>query len=172
MPTAVGGTGTALPSGVASPKTYTVERRTVVDAPPERVRSELDDLRRWQGWSPWEGLDPDLQRTYTGPASGPGAAYAWSGNAKAGRGHMEVVSSTPEAVSIGIVFEKPFPSTSTSTFSLLPSGGSTEVVWSMVGPRPLVMRLLGAVISMEKIVGKDFERGLVQLKARAEAPAA
>jgi len=170
--TAAGGTGTALPSGVASPKTYTVERRTVVGAPPERVRSELDDLRRWQGWSPWEGLDPDLQRTYTGPASGPGAAYAWSGSAKAGRGRMEVVSSTPEAVSIDIVFEKPFPSTSTSTFSLIPSGGSTEVVWAMVGPRPLVMRLLGAVISMEKIVGKDFERGLAQLKARAEAPAA
>jgi len=170
--TAAGGTGAALRSGVASSKTYTVERRTVVDAPPECIRSELDDLRRWQGWSPWEGLDPDLQRTYTGPASGPGAAYAWSGNAKAGRGRMEVVSSTPEAVSIDIVFEKPFPSTSTSTFSLLPSGGSTEVVWSMVGPRPLVMRLLGAVISMEKIVGKDFERGLAQLKARAEAPAA
>ncbi|MBF5081960.1 SRPBCC family protein [Quadrisphaera sp. INWT6] len=154
---------------MASEKTYTVERRTVVAAPPERIRAEIDDLRRWQGWSPWEGLDADLQRTYTGPPSGPGAAYAWSGNKKAGRGRMEVRSSTPEAVAIDIVFEKPFPSTSTSTFSLLPSGGSTELVWSMVGPRPLVLRLLGPVISMDKIVGKDFERGLAQLKARAEA---
>ena len=169
MLTADHGACAALRSGVASPKTYTVERRTVVAAPPERIRPEIDDLRRWQGWSPFEGLDPDLQRTYSGPASGPGAAYAWSGNKKAGRGRMEVRSSTPEAVAIDIVFEKPFPSTSTSTFSLLPSGGSTEVVWSMVGPRPLVLRLLGPVISMDKIVGKDFERGLAQLKARTEA---
>jgi hypothetical protein len=167
--TADRGRAAALPSGVASPKTYVVERRTVVAAPPDRVRAELDDLRRWQGWSPWEGLDTDLQRTYTGPPSGPGAAYAWTGNKKAGRGRMEVRSSTPEAVSVDVVFEKPFPSASTSTFSLLPSGGSTEVVWSMVGPRPLVLRLLGPVISMDKIVGKDFERGLAQLKARAEA---
>lgn len=157
---------------MASSTTYTVERRTVVAAPPERIRAEIDDLRRWQAWSPFEGLDPDLERTYSGPASGPGSAYAWSGNRKAGRGHMEVKTSTPEAVSIDLAFEKPFPSTSTSTFTLLPAGGSTTVVWSMVGPRPLVLRLLSPVMSMDKIVGKDFERGLAQLKAVAEAPPA
>ncbi len=155
-------------------KTYTVERRTDVGAPAERVRAELEDLHRWRAWSPWEGLDPALSRTYTGPESGPGAAYAWSGNRRAGRGRMEVLESTPAAVSIAIAFEKPFPSTSTSTFVLEPQGAdgaTTRVTWRMTGPRPLLLRVLGPVLTMDTIVGKDFEKGLAQLRAVAEAPA-
>ncbi|TNM59799.1 SRPBCC family protein [Streptomyces sp. NP160] len=162
---------------MASPQTYTVERSTVVAAAPDRIRAEVDDLHRWRAWSPFEGLDPALQRTYGGPASGPGATYAWSGNRKAGRGTMEVLESTPGAVRVSVVFEKPFPSTSTSTFSLVPEPAAdgaprTRVTWSMTGPRPLLLRVLGSVISMDKVLGKDFERGLQQLRAVAEAPPA
>ena len=49
------------------------------------------DFRRWPAWSPWEDVDPDLRRTYSGPDSGVGAAYAWEGNRKAGKGRMEIV---------------------------------------------------------------------------------
>ncbi|PWJ51815.1 Polyketide cyclase / dehydrase and lipid transport [Quadrisphaera granulorum] len=163
---------------MAIAQTYTVERQVLVAAPPERIFAEIADLRRWQGWSPWEGLDPALDRTYSGPGSGEGAAYAWSGNRKAGKGSMRVArAEAPRVVSIDIAFEKPFPNTSTSTFTLTPEdddGGApaTRVTWTMVGPRPLVMRLLGPALSMDKIVGKDFERGLQQLRAVSEAPPA
>ena len=69
---------------------YTVERSVRIDAPSQRIYDQIADFRNWTSWSPWEGLDPDLERSYTGAESGEGAVYGWSGNRKAGQGHMEV----------------------------------------------------------------------------------
>lgn len=148
--------------------TYVVERSTVVPAAPARVQDLIEDFHRWTEWSPWEGLDPDLQRNYTGSERGVGAAYSWSGNRKAGKGRMEITDVVPgEKVVISLVFEKPFPSSNVATFVLRPVEGGTEVRWLMEGPRPLLMRVLGPVMSMDKIVGKDFEQGLAALSAAA-----
>ena len=65
--------------------TYTVERSAIVDAPAGRVYEQISDFHLWPAWSPWEGIDPAMQRTYSGSERGTGAAYAWSGNRKAGR---------------------------------------------------------------------------------------
>jgi len=71
--------------------TYTVERSTTIDAPPERIYQHVANFHSWRDWSPWEGVDPDLRRTYSGPDIGSGATYAWAGNRKAGEGRMEIV---------------------------------------------------------------------------------
>ena len=76
---------------------FTVERSATVDAPAESIYPHIADFHRWTSWSPWEGVDPDLRRSYTGPESGIGAKYAWSGNRKAGRGSMEIVRATVPA---------------------------------------------------------------------------
>ena len=150
--------------------TFTVERSTTVVAPPSAIYPLLVDFRRWQEWSPWEGLDPAMRRTYSGAPSGPGAVYGWSGNRKAGQGRMEITEATPdEQVAIDLAFDRPFRSRNVIRLALRPQDGGTGVTWAMTGPRPLLMRLLGFVFSMDKIVGKDFDRGLAQLKAVAEA---
>ena len=69
--------------------TYLVERSTTIHAPAELIFAYIADFHRWTAWSPWEGLDPEMRRTYSGPDSGPGATYAWAGNRKAGEGRME-----------------------------------------------------------------------------------
>ncbi len=147
---------------------YEVSRTTTVEAPPERVHPLVEDFRRWVTWSPWEGVDPELQRTYTGADSGVGSRYAWSGNRKAGKGTMQIVSSTPERVGVDLSFEKPFPSTSHVAFELTPVGTGTSVTWRMTGSQKGVAALFGKVVPMDKLVGKDLERGLAQLKAEAE----
>jgi hypothetical protein len=148
---------------------YTVTRSITVDAPPDRVHALVDTFPAWTQWSPWEGLDSDLKRTYSGAESGVGARYAWEGNRKAGAGSMEIVSSTPEQVQVQVSFLKPFKSTSTSTFDLRPTGEGTAVTWTMRGRSPGgVMGLVSKVLPMEKWIGKDFERGLVALKGAAE----
>ena len=76
--------------------TFTVERSTTVAAPPSAVYPLLVDFRRWQEWSPWEGVDPAMRRTYSGAPSGRGAVYAWSGNRKAGQGRMEITDAKPD----------------------------------------------------------------------------
>ncbi len=149
---------------------FEMSRSTTIAAPPDRIHPLLDDFRNWQQWSPWEGLDPDLQRTFTGPERGVGAHYAWSGNRKAGQGTMEIIESTPHAVAVDLRFLKPFEATNVTRFDLTPAGAGTAVVWTMTGERGAVMGLMGKLY-FDRAVGKDFDRGLAQLKAVAEAGA-
>ena len=105
-------------------------------------------------------------RSYTGAESGVGAAYAWSGNRKAGRGTMRITQAeAPEEVQIALEFEKPFKSANTISFLLIPEGpDSTRVRWSMVGPKTMATKVMGLFTSMDKMIGPDFEKGLARLK--------
>lgn len=152
--------------------TYTVERAQGIDAPPERVFERIADFHRWTAWSPWEDLDPNLRRSYSGAEAGPGAVYAWSGNRKAGQGRMEITGvSAPSRIDIDLVFEKPWKAHNTTVFAIEPSAEGSRVTWTMTGPKTLMTRVMGIFTSMDKLVGKDFEKGLTRLKAVAERPA-
>ncbi len=151
--------------------TYTVERSVRVDASPERVYAEVADFHRWRDWSPWEGLDPAMERTHSGASSGTGAVYAWSGNRRAGQGRMEVVEATaPSRVRIDVRFDKPFRSRTETVIAIAPDGRGSRVTWTMTGPMTLMTRAMSLVRSMDAMIGPDFERGLAQLKAVTEPP--
>jgi uncharacterized protein YndB with AHSA1/START domain len=149
--------------------TYTVERTTTITAPADRVYAAIVDFHRWTEWSPWEGLDPELRRTYRGPESGIGAVYEWDGNRKAGKGRMEITGAdAPHRLAINLDFIKPFKASNKVVFTLVPDGTTTRVVWTLTGKKTLSTRIMGIFTSMDKLVGQDFEKGLAQLKARAE----
>ncbi len=145
---------------------FSSSRSIVIDTPPSAITPLLTDFKAWTQWSPWEGLDPDLKRTYTG--AGEGAHYAWSGNSKAGQGSMTMTAITPEQVDVDLVFEKPFKASNKVVFELRPSGERTEVVWSMSGERGVVFALMGKLF-FDKAIQKDFDKGLASLKAAAES---
>ncbi len=148
--------------------TYTVQRSISIAADSQTVYDLVEDFHRWPSWSPWEELDPEMERTYSGAESGVGARYGWSGNKKAGRGSMEITDATPpNQVRIALTFVKPFRSSNVTTFTLTPEGDSTQVTWSMTGPRPLLMRLFSLFFNMEKLVGNDFDKGLAKLRTVA-----
>lgn len=152
--------------------TYTVERSVTIDAPPDRVHPHVADFHRWTAWSPWEDVDPALQRTYAGPGSGPGAVYQWSGNRRAGRGRMEITESVPPRfVRVDLQFEKPFKARNDTSFTIEPDGAGSRVTWSMTGKTTLVTRVMGVFSSMDAFLGRDFEKGLARLKAVSETPA-
>src|ERR1700712_2489923 len=112
---------------------YSVERSIIVNAPASRLHDLVDDFHHWTAWSPWEDLDPALQRTYSGPDRGVGAHYAWTGNRKAGAGSMEITGSAAEKIEVSVVFLKPFKATNQTVFSFEPSGEGTRVRWTMTG---------------------------------------
>ena len=147
---------------------YKVERSITVNAPSHDVHGMVDDFHHWPLWSPWEDLDPDLQRTYTGPEKGVGAHYSWSGNRKAGQGSMEITGSTPEGIDITVEFLKPNRATNQTRLSFEPSGSGTEVRWVMTGEHKGLMGFFGRLMSMDRMIGPDFEKGLARLKAVAE----
>lgn len=153
--------------------TFTVERSAHVDAPPARVYGQVADFHSWRSWSPWEDLDPDLQRSYSGAASGTGAVYAWSGNRRAGQGRMEITEATePSRVEIDLVFEKPWKAHNTSVFAIAPDGTGSRVTWTLTGPKTFMTRVMGLFKSMDAMVGPDFERGLARLKSTTETSTA
>jgi hypothetical protein len=144
--------------------TFTVERSGEVGAPPERVHAVLADFHEWPKWSPWEDVDPDMERTFSGAESGVGAVYAWKGNRKAGEGRMEITGSdSPSAVDIHLSFIKPFKAENDVRFDVEPAGEGSRVRWSMTGPRTFMVKVMGIFKSMDKMVGPDFEKGLRQL---------
>lgn len=157
---------------MAASSTYTVTRSTRIEAPLVVARGWIVDLKRWQAWSPWEDLDPALQRIYGGADAGVGAWYEWSGNRKAGVGRMEIVAADDRNVTIDLRFVKPFRSRSTTRFDLEPDAGATLVTWTMTGPQTFASRVMGIFTSMDRMIGPDFEKGLERLKVVAEAEAA
>jgi hypothetical protein len=151
------------------PNTFRVERSTVINAPSDKVYKHVANFRQWQAWSPWEGLDPDLRRTFAGPTEGVGAAYSWEGNKKVGAGRMELTKADPKTgLSLKLDFFRPFKANNITDINFTQDSGGTRVNWAMYGPHPFVMRLMSMFVSMDKMVGKDFEKGLAQLKAVSE----
>ncbi|HYW51423.1 MAG TPA: SRPBCC family protein [Gemmatimonadaceae bacterium] len=150
--------------------TFRVARSTTIKAPPEKVFTLINDFRNFGSWSPWEHLDPAMQRSITGPANGgPGAVYEWSGNSKAGQGRMEILeSSAPRHVKIKLDFLRPFRSSNMADYTIEPEGDGTKVTWAMYGPSPFPSKVMQVFISMDDMLGKDFDKGLAALKTLAE----
>jgi len=152
------------------PDTFRVERAASIKAPPEKVFALINDLRRWDSWSPWEKKDPAMKRTFGSDAtSGKGAAYAWEGNSDVGQGRMEIAESVPPSrIRIKLDFVKPFEAHNLVDFTLEPKGDATSVTWAIHGPSPYISKLVGVFCNMDSMIGKDFEAGLAGLKAIAE----
>lgn len=151
------------------PDTFRIERSVTIKAPPEKVFGLINDLHQWEGWSPWEKVDPDVKRTYNNVASGKGAIYGWNGNKNIGEGRMEIIESLPPSkVVLQMNFIKPFESQSKIEFTLTAQSGETKVTQSMYGPNTYISKVMGIFFSMEKIIGEKYEEGLASLKEIAE----
>jgi hypothetical protein len=151
------------------PDYFEVKRSVVVQATPEKIYPLLIDFKQFGFWSPWEHLDPAMQRTFGGAAAGVSAVYAWKGNDQVGEGRMEITEIQPnQSVTVKLDFITPFESHNTTVYTLQSDGRSTTVAWSMTGPSPLITKIMTVFFSMDSMVGPDFERGLRQLKAVAE----
>lgn len=151
------------------PDTFQVKRVAAIKAPPEKIFPLINDFSRWGSWSPYEKKDPSMKRTISGQASGRGAVYEWEGDGNVGKGRMEITESSPASrVSINLDFVKPFRTHNVVDFTLVPQGDTTSVTWDMHGPAPFVSKVMQVFFSMDRMVGKDFEAGLADMKAVAE----
>jgi len=157
------------------PSAFRTERSTSIAAPPDAIFPEVNDFRSWTKWSPWEGMDPSIKRSYEGAGAGVGAVYHYAGNNKVGEGRLTIErSDSPSRIEAKLEFIKPFVATNRATFTFeSPShtAGPTKVTWTMAGNKNFLFRLVGVFIDTDEMVGKDFERGLASLKALAEAKA-
>jgi hypothetical protein len=150
------------------PDSFSVQRMATIKAPAEKIVAHINDFHSWNAWSPYENRDPAMKRSYSGEANGKGATYAWEGNSDVGAGHMEITEASLSKVTIKLDFLKPFEAHNTAEFTLEPEGESTRVTWAMRGPSPFISKVMSIFFNMDKMIGKDFEAGLANLKTLAE----
>ena len=154
------------------PARFRIARSAAIAAPAERVFAQVNDLHRWEAWSPWLKGDPEARTAYEGPPAGPGAGFAWSGNKNVGEGRMTITESRPnELVRLRLDFVRPFSSTSTAEFDFAPDGHQTLVTWRMSGDKDFLAKAVHMAIDMDKMIGAKFDEGLAQMKAIAEGRA-
>ena len=163
---AVGG---VLAYAATKPDTFRIQRTASIKAPPDKIFPLLNDFRTWTSWSPYEGKDPAMTRSYSGAAKGKGAVYEWAGDKNVGTGRMEIAEATaPSRLAIDLHFKTPFEAHNIAEFTLEPKGETTTVTWAMHGPVPYVAKVMHVLLDVDKMVGKDFEVGLANLKALSE----
>ena len=157
---------------ILQPADFRITRSATISAPPATVFAEVNDFHKWQAWSPWAKLDPAATFTYDGAPAGTGAIYSWSGNNKVGEGRMTLTESRPDdLVRINLDFVRPFAASNVAEFTFTPQANQTNVTWSMSGRNKFPAKAFGLFMNIDKMVGGDFEKGLAQLKAVAEADA-
>jgi hypothetical protein len=152
------------------PNDFKVTRSATVNAPSDKIFEQVNDFHKWEAWSPWAKIDPTMKTTYSGPEAGPGAVYNWTGNDKVGEGKMTIAESRPsEHIKINLEFIKPFQQQCVTEFMFHPEGDKTNVTWTMTGSNNFVGKAFGLFMSMDKMVGGDFEKGLSQMKTAVES---
>ena len=151
------------------PEDFKVTRMTTIKAPPDRVFEQVNDFHKWEAWSPWAKIDPNMKTTYSGAPAGVGSSYAWVGNDDVGEGKMTIAEShPPQQIKIDLDFIKPFAAKNVTEFMFKPDGDVTEVTWTMSGKNNFVAKAVCLVMNMDKMVGGDFEKGLAQMKTVVE----
>lgn len=157
---------------VTRPNEFRVVRETSIKSPPELVFALVNDLRKWDDWSPWAKLDPNCKMTYGESEEGKGAWYSWNGNNKVGEGKLTITGSQPsQDLRLRLEFIRPFKCENDVDFTFKPDSGGTRVIWGMVGKNNFMSKAMCLVMNMDKMVGKDFEKGLSSLKSLAESGA-
>jgi hypothetical protein len=150
------------------PDSFRVQRVVLINAPSDKIFPLINDIKAWTVWSPYEKKDPAMKRTYGAVTAGKGATYAWDGDKNVGQGSMEMIESGPRKIVLKLDFVKPFEAHNMGEFLLEPKGDSTSVTWATYGPSPYMSKVIGTFMNIDDLIGRDFEKGLADLKAAAE----
>jgi hypothetical protein len=151
------------------PSELRVERSATLPAAPAEVFAQVNDFHNWEAWSPWAKLDPACKNSFEGPSSGVGAVFKWSGNSEVGEGSMTITESKPnELVRLNLDFVRPFEGHDKVEFTFKPEGDQTRATWTMVGQKNFVCKGIGLFMSMDKMLGGQFEEGFANMKAVLE----
>ncbi|BAQ17095.1 SRPBCC family protein [Methyloceanibacter caenitepidi] len=156
------------------PDEYRIERSVTIAAPTSAVFGHVNNLQKWEAWSPWAKLDPDAKVAFEGPEAGEGATMTWDGDDNVGAGKMTIVESEPDkAVDLAVTFTRPFEGGTNSDFSFTPKtdqteGDQTEVTWAMHGTHNFMEKAFCVVFDGLGMMGKDIDKGLSQLKTVSE----
>jgi len=157
-----------LIGGMFLPKTYSVSRSAVINASDSVVYHNIADFNEFYKWNPWSKMEPTAKISMTGTPGQPEHQYNWEGK-ETGSGYMKIKSVEPnKMVDMELKFIEPFESLADTRFDISPEGAGSKVTWTMSGENNLMGKWMCVFVSMDKMIGKDFEAGLNYLKEKSE----
>lgn len=153
-----------------APKNYHVSRSIELEQPPEQVWEHLKYLKKQQEWSPWARKDPNMEQKFTGTDGEIGAVSYWNGNKEVGEGEQEITKVVEgKRIEQDLRFLKPYKSQSDCYMDLAGlDSNRSKVTWGFTGDNKFPMSIMMLFMSMDKMVGKDFEQGLQNLKSNLD----
>jgi effector-binding domain-containing protein len=153
--------------GLLLPRNIRVQRSVSIARPASLIFATVNSFQLFPQWSPWQNLDPNMHQTTEGPRDGVGAKLVWSGNDKVGSGTQLITASTANrSVASDLDFGK--MGVAKSNLVLDPQADGTRVTWTLdidMGASP-IGHYFG--LMMDGMIGKDFARGLANLKTLVE----
>jgi len=148
---------------------YKISRSLAVQQTPATIFPYLNNSKLMDAWSPWRDVDPKVQMQFSGPEEGVGAKTSWSSDGPMGTGSATVVESIPDQSAKTLLsYTKPYPMEQEAVLSLTPSGSGSIVTWTVRGKSNFISRLFCFFMDMDKLVGDQFEKGLVKLQSQVE----
>ena len=153
------------------PGAIEIERSIEVAASPADVAPYASDLRRFNEWSPWEGIDPNVQTTYSESSTGVGTWYAWTGDDEVGEGKQTITVSEPGKVVHDLHFIRPFEDHATSTLTWTGSKGKTTISWAFHQEAGFMTKAANLAMDITGMLENDYQRGLDRMKPLVEAAA-
>jgi hypothetical protein len=153
------------------PKEYAVEREVIINQPKDSVFAYIKYLKNQDNFSVWAKTDPNMKKTFTGVDGTVGAISAWESNDQnIGVGEQEIKKITEgEQVDFELRFKTPFEATEDAYISTEAiSSTETKVKWGFNGGMDYPMNLMLPFLQMDKVIGKDLQTGLDNLKVILE----
>lgn len=149
-----------------------LERQVVINATSADMLPFARDLAKVNAWSPWDGKDPTLKRTFSDPTDGVGAWYAWDGNDEVGAGKQTITLEEPNKVVHALEFYRPFEGNADATISWTEANNQVTVVWAFDQEADFPTKAMTLFMSFDDMLGPDYELGMKQLKPLVEEAAA
>lgn len=146
------------------------ERSGIINAPVTRIFPVISNFKMGSQWNPYDQKDPNMKRNFSGVDGAVGSKMEFEGNAEAGSGWLEITKIEPNSfVEIHLHMTKPFVADNTIMYRLTSEGTGIRFSWAMEGDGGFLGKLISVFIDCEKMMTKDFDAGIANLKKLAEA---
>ncbi len=148
-----------------APKHHFIVRETVINASKDIVYDQINDLKKWDTWSPWEQMDATIKKTFGPSSEGNGSYYTWDSK-HSGKGKMTITGTSADTINTAIEFVGMGTAKSAYTFSK--QDNNTKVSWNFSFDTPFPWNAVNWIMRGDNSVGKDFDKGLASLKKVCE----
>jgi uncharacterized protein YndB with AHSA1/START domain len=152
-------------------KDYAVEKEIVINKPKTEVFDYIKHLKNQDNFSIWAKADPNMKKEYKGTDATVGFVSAWESNEKnVGMGEQEIKNIVEgERIDFELRFKKPFEATDNAFMTTeAVADAQTKVKWGFNGKMNYPMNIMLLFMDMDKMLGKDLEDGLKNLKGELE----